>query len=309
MFQTRLFCLLILVGFALPQGAFAQGRNALIDVAALIEWRQDADLKVIEIVAPNHRLPTAHIPGAQISSFKGDGWVVDYPGLPGMLPPQDKLAALGARLNISPDDVIVLVPTRADIHSYAAAARAFWTLRMMGHKNLHLLNGGLPAYQASDAPLSSLVVTPTPGAPYPQTDATDQWITDSGGVYAGDDYQTAPLDIRPSDHSAGYITHPLVHNPGTIYGAFNVPPLAFVRDGMFRPVQVLHQMMDDVIGKPPGPIVVFSDTGYRAAIGWFAIREVMGHKDVRLYDGGYVEWDDLGYETYDSRNDMGDALG
>ena len=67
--------------------------------------------------------------------------------------------------------------------------------------------------------------------------------------------------------------------------------------------------MDDVIGKPPGPVVVFSDTGMRAAIGWFVIHEIMGLKDVRIYDGGYIDWDAQGGETYDERNDMGDALG
>ena len=309
MLTPRLFCALIVVVVAFPLSAFSGDRNALIDVGELIELRQDTAIKIIEIVAPHRTAPSVHIAGAQVTHFKEDGWVIDYPGLPGMLPPPDGLAKLGAHLGLRPTDLIVLVPVDSDIHGYAAATRAFWTLRMMGHQKLHLLNGGLEAYLSFGAPLSETAAAPNPGAPYTEDTATDQWLTDSGNVYAGDDYQTAPLDIRPSDHSAGYITHPLVNSPGTIYGAFNVPPLAFLRDGAFRPVQTLHAMMDDVIGKPPGPIVVFSDTSYRAAIGWFAIREVMGHKDVRLYDGGYVEWEDLGYETYDSRNDMGDALG
>lgn len=293
----------------LSRAAWAGELPALIDVAELLKFAPEQRPVIIEIVAPDRPAPDAHIPRARLSHFEADGWVIDYEGLPGMLPPPDKLSQLGARLGIRPQDTVVLVAVETDNHGLSAVTRAFWTLRMMGHVKLHLLDGGLPAYRANGAPLVDNATAHAPSAPYPQDRFSDTWLTDSGGVYDGGDYGTSPLDVRESDRSNGFITHPLVENPGTIYGADNVPPAAFVTGGHFKPAAKMHALMDDVIGKPPGPIIVFSDTGYTASIGWFAIREVMKHKDVRLYDGGYIEWDDLGYETYDSRNDMGDALG
>ena len=287
---VRWFLWTVLVSFTLHSSPVLSGEksSALIRLEGLAELQNAyaEKLRVIEMSDPE--------------ALKEAGWVVDYEGLPGMLPPAKDLSQAASKIGLIRDDVIVIVPAKKDIWGYASAMRLFWTLRMMGHEKLFFLEGEIPEGLAQHS---------KPDGKYSIEKLPGRWVTNMGGVYAGDDYQTPPLDIRDKDRSEGYTTHPLVHDPGTIYDALNIPPIAFFENGRLKSKAQLEELMGDVIGKPPGPVVVFSDTGLRAAIAWFAIHEIMGLKDVRIYDGGYIDWDAQGGETYDERNDMGDALG
>lgn len=288
LFKAVIFAFLLHIPEAFSADQTGKRPPALIDPARVLELQKDnsTSLRVLRVSGR--------------AQLKQDGWLIDYDGLPGMLSPPGVLSQAAGKSGLSPRDVIVIVPADKDIWGYAAATRLFWTLRMMGHEKLFLLEGAVPEGFENKTSTRSH---------YPLEKVSERWITDMGGVYAGDDYQTPPLDIRDVERSEGYTTHPLVHDPGTIYGALNIPPVALFNNGKFKSKAELEHLMSDVIGQPPGPVVVFSDTGLRAAIAWFAIHEILGLQDVRIYDGGYIDWDSQDGETYDERNDMGDALG
>ena len=57
------------------------------------------------------------------------------------------------------------------------------------------------------------------------------------------------------------------------------------------------------------PVVTFSDTGVRAALGWFILRRVPGNNEARLHDGSLVEWIDWHGEMHGSTDDMGGPVG
>ncbi len=58
-----------------------------------------------------------------------------------------------------------------------------------------------------------------------------------------------------------------------------------------------------------GPVVVFSDTGVWAALGWFVLHRVLDNPETRLYDDSLVEWIDWGGAVHDSSDDMGGPIG
>jgi thiosulfate/3-mercaptopyruvate sulfurtransferase len=83
-----------------------------------------------------------------------------------------------------------------------------------------------------------------------------------------------------------------VDRAGHIKGAVSLPsPWIFTKDGTFKPKEELEAMAAGVIGKDMAKeIIVYCDTG-RLCKGWgFVLREVLGYKDVKSYDGSAQEW-------------------
>ncbi|MFP3670316.1 rhodanese-like domain-containing protein, partial [Priestia sp. SIMBA_032] len=80
--------------------------------------------------------------------------------------------------------------------------------------------------------------------------------------------------------------------PGTLPGAVNVPHSTFVvdegRDVIDR--DALVSLIAQVGLEPEGAQISFCNTGHWASVGWFALSEVAGNPDVRMYDGSMVEW-------------------
>lgn len=306
--ETMIRFVLVTALFLAAAGARATEPHGapLVDAAWLIANAGAPGIKVMEIATEEAGFEHGHVPGAILSRYEADGWRVDYDGLPGMLPPPPLIENLLGRLGIGEEDHVVLVAASSETGTMAASARVFWTLRMMGHSHLSLLDGGMAAYRASDGPTAAKPTGPSPTRYHAAP--TQHFITDADGVYAGGDYDTPPIDLRPTAHHGGEAGHPLVKRRGTILDAVSVPAEALLASGLFKGKAALAALFDDIIGDPPGPVVVFSDTGHLAALGWFVLRELLGH-DARLYDGSFVDWEDQGREVWDETDDMGGPIG
>ncbi len=62
---------------------------------------------------------------------------------PGELPDLPRLTALVQSLGLTPTTHAVVVSTGADPTDFGAAARVYWTLKLLGLKELSILNGGM----------------------------------------------------------------------------------------------------------------------------------------------------------------------
>ena len=87
-----------------------------------------------------------HIPCAIHSDYIKDGWRAKVAGVPGMLPPVQKLEGLIGGLGIDDDTRVVIAPFGADSKSMASATRVYWTLKVLGHDRVSILDGGTTAY-------------------------------------------------------------------------------------------------------------------------------------------------------------------
>jgi thiosulfate/3-mercaptopyruvate sulfurtransferase len=79
---------------------------------------------------------------------------------------------------------------------------------------------------------------------------------------------------------------------GHIMGAVNLPtPWAFATDGTFRNKEELSSMASGVLGSDNSKqIVVYCGVGGYASTWWFLLTQVLGYKNVKLYDGSFEEW-------------------
>ncbi len=302
----RILFLAVFSFFICLEGALASSSKPLISVSEL-----DTHNSLILEVSTSSEMASEHIPNAKLTHFFKDGWVKDYPGLPGMLPDPEDFNKTLSKFGLDEKDHIVLAACVNKLETIAATARIFWSLRVYGFKNISILDGGRQAYLKNSRAYSL-----HPRIPKKQTISALQkdprWLTDYYGVYAGEDYGTPVIDARDFARARGEAPkHPLAQRTGKIFDAEIIPADLHVNldDGTYKSAKAIMDLYEDVWGNPPGPIVLYSDTGLRAAISWFAIKELAGQSDVRLYDGGYLEWDFLGHEVLDETDDMGGPIG
>src|SRR5690606_27865900 len=105
-----------------------------------------------------------HIPGAV--HFDIDAIADTSSGLPHMLPSAQDFAQMAGALGMASDKTIIVY----DEHGLFSAPRVWWTLKVMGAKDVRILEGGGPAWRAENRPLATGPATPTPATFVAQKD-------------------------------------------------------------------------------------------------------------------------------------------
>ncbi len=285
--NTRL--LVLAAGWCLA--AVAQAASPLLTPqqlqAELAKPQAAAQLRVIDI-RDAKSYAANHIPGALNAPYGQWRGPADNPG---ELPPLAKLTALVQGLGLSPATHAVVVSSGADATDFGASARVYWTLKVLGLKELSVLNGGLQAWSAAGLPQDAQPAKVAASNYAPQLDtsliATKQEVLDH--VKRGD---ALLVDARPADFFNGEKRAPAAKVPGTLQGAVNVQHDKWFAPGSAQLVsgEQAKQVAAQAHLDGDKETVSFCNTGHWAATNWFAMSEVLGQKNVKLYPGSMVEW-------------------
>ena len=222
-----------------------------------------------------------HIPGAVFFDIEA---VSDTSsGLPHMAPsPQMFAAAVGA-LGVSAEDTVIVY----DRQGLFSAARVWWTFRLMGHKDVRVLRGGLPAWCAAGFSVTDdvTVVIPTVYTPILQAEN----IIDLNGLRQVLGTRTVVLDARPSARFTGAAPEPRsgLRN-GHMPGSRSLPFGELIRDGALKPAEDLRAILDAEGADGSAPVVTTCGSGVTAAIISLALAEL--GRESRLYDGSWAQW-------------------
>ena len=233
-----------------------------------------------------------HIPSALHSDYLKDGWRVGRDDVVGLLPDAAQFEALARKLGVSADSHVVLVPAGVNATDFGSSARAYWTFKVFGHDNVSILNGGFAAWKAAYPGRieSGAPVAPAPGnftARFqPQGYVTTEEVRQIVDAGAG----ATLLDGRTREQFLGDAKHPKAVTGGRIPGAeliFQEQAYDLEANRLKTPAE-----LDAIYGNldPALPIVSYCNTGHWAATNWFVLSEVLGHDQVKLYDGSMVEW-------------------
>ena len=269
--------------FSVP--AFAA--QPLLSPAELQAKLSDTNVRVIDIRDPKSYAAN-HIPGAVSAPY---GAWRGQASNPGELPALPKLTTLVQSLGLTPSTHAVIVSSGADATDFGASARVYWTLKVLGLKELSVLNGGLKGWTTAGLPQNNQAVKVAASSFQPQIDqtlvATKEELV--ARVKAGD---AALIDARPADFFKGDTRHVAASVPGTLEGAVNVEHSKWFAPGsatFVSPEQSQKVAAASSID-PAKETVSFCNTGHWAATNWFAMSEVLGQKNVKLYAGSMVEW-------------------
>ena len=262
-----------------------------------IELKSLIDNKAVHIVDGSwaldgtdmHALYTqAHIPGAVF--FDIEAISDTSSGLPHMAPSPGMFAAAVGALGIAADDTVVVY----DRQGLFSAARVWWTFRLMGHRDVRVLRGGLPAWLDAGFAVTDAVTIVHPAVYTPVLQA--EKIIDLKALRKVLGTGTVVLDARPAARFAGAAPEPRsgLRN-GHMPGSRSLPFAELIRDGALKPDDELRAIFDAKGADGRAPVVTTCGSGVTAAIISLALAE-LGRKS-RLYDGSWAQWGQEGLDT------------
>ena len=172
------------------------------------------------------------------------------------------------------------------------ATRVAWTLRYAGVRDISILDGGFNRWIAEGRPVTEKVTKRQ------RSETPCQWnervLASRKDVSSSCEGKAAVsiVDTRPAAQFAGLTVCPTVKKRGHIPGAVNLPySLVFAKAGTFEDRDRLRDLASKYVGENKDrEVIVVCVNGQFASSWWFALSEILGYKDVRIYDGSMEDW-------------------
>ncbi len=292
-------------------------RSPLVSTEWLSEHLKDPDLRIVDVrwrsryedgrgisFDDYEGYLAGHIPGAVFAGMIADLSDPTH-AIPDMLAPSEQFAEAMGRLGIGPDTLVVAYD---NMGFPLGSARLWWALNYYGHDRVRLLDGGLRQWQneqrqvATEVPVvqaATFVSKPSPG-----------WLAtkqDVVGTLGRAD--TVLVDcLTPELYQGRGDRHLWGQRPGHIPGAVNIPYLANIDPALAgvsatERERILRERRSFTFASPKEladlyaaagiardrSVITYCGRGYAAACSLLALK-VLGHRDVRLYDGSWTEW-------------------
>ena len=203
------------------------------------------------------------------------------------LPSVDALAATLGRWGITPSSRVVAYD---DQNGANAAARLWWLLQAIGHRDVQVVDGGLAALREAGFPLTTDVPAPNAQAPYPCAGLV-RGLADIDEVErARSAADRRLIDVRAAFRFRGD-SEPFDPIAGHIPGARNAPYAETLRaDGTFKSADELRAWFAGVLdGIAPAQAIVHCGSGVTACHTLLAL-ERAGLHGATLYVGSWSEW-------------------
>lgn len=265
------------------------------DVLVSTDWvaahLKDPNVRVIESNEDTLLYPSGHVPGAvhvDWTTDLNDPLRRDYITREGF-------QALMSRIGATRDTTVVFY---GDKNNWWACY-AFWVFQLFGHTNAKVMDGGRLKWEKEQRELTRDVpsITPTQYSAPERDDAGIRAFRDEVLTHVNAKGQL--VDVRSPEEYAGTRMHmPDYPNEGAlrgghIPGARSVPWARAINpeDGTFKTAAELADLYSKTNHLDKNlPTIAYCRIGERSSHTWFALRYLLGFKDVKNYDGSWTEW-------------------
>jgi len=264
------------------------------DVLVTVDWAEGnlnaPNTVFVEVDEDASAYDTNHIAGAVKLDWRTD---LQDPVERDFVDAQQFSKLLSGR-GIANDDTVVLYGGNNNWF----AAYAYWYFKLYGHVDVKLLDGGRKKWELDGRPLSAdhvhrQATSYTASAPDNTIRAFRDEVLEAIGA-------KNLVDVRSPDEFSGKILAP-AHLPqeqsqraGHIPGALNVPwSKAANEDGTFKSDEDLATLYAEAGLDNSKETIAYCRIGERSSHTWFVLRELLGHENIKNYDGSWTEYGSL----------------
>lgn len=298
--MRKMKCLKVLLVFLLillPAAVLAQGLSPIISTDDLAKKLKDSNLVIVDIRKVED-YKTGHIPGA-IGVFYNN-WAPGVGGLKNEMPIDEDLIDLLTANGIGPDSNVVVYgmtgtpPDRVDV------TRVAWALKYAGVKKVSVLSGGFEKWAVREQRTVTAEVTKPKSKDY--KGKINKVVLVKKDYVKNQIGKAMIVDVREPAFFKGEQKLPFVAKNGRIKGAVNLPTIQVFEKyppgehmepccWTYKDTAALKNMASGVVGSDlDKEIIVYCDTGKVASAWWFILGDVLGYKNVKIYDGSTEEW-------------------
>lgn len=284
--KYKLLGVMLAVLLLLPMAALAR------DVAPIVstDWLEKnlTNPKVVILdVRKVEEYKAGHIPGA-VNVFYGS-WAIKKGDLLNELPANDELFDVIGSAGIDANSIVAIVGKTEAMPDRFDMTRVAWTLKYAGVENVAILDGGFNQW-VKDKKAVSMDVTKAKAKAY--KGKINQ------GLFVSKDYVTGRLgkaiilDTRGPAFYQGKEKLAFVPKVGRIKGAINLPVgQLYTPEGLYKDQTALLALATAAVGADKTKeIIAYCDTGKTCTAWTFVLTDLLGYKDVKIYDGSSMEW-------------------
>jgi thiosulfate/3-mercaptopyruvate sulfurtransferase len=205
--------------------------------------------------------------------------------LPHMMPEAGQFQSQVRELGINQDSFIVVY----DDCGIYASPRAWWMFRAMGHEQVAVLDGGLPAWIAAGQETTDSYETEVAAGDFTADEQAGLFCDAAEVLKALDDASSKILDARSAGRFNGLEPEPRPGlRGGHMPGAGNLPCRMVLNGQFLKPPQELKSLFQGLL-RPEQRLISSCGSGITACILTLAAARA-GHQKLSVYDGSWVEW-------------------
>jgi thiosulfate/3-mercaptopyruvate sulfurtransferase len=270
--------------------------RSLVTPAWLEAHLSDPSLRIIDVAGLNQdemqAYKAGHVPGAQCWLWKEALWDSHKRDFPDPAEFSRRMAGAG----IGNDTRVVIYGEDIQFGVYG-----WWTLRYCGHEKVSVLDGGRHRWAAEGRSLQHDLPPPPKPVIYRPVARNEQMRIFRDDVLAAvENGRTTILDARSPEEYRGERVGPPsgpdsgAVRAGRIPGAQHLFFLELMDDHKaFKSAAELAPLIDKMGLKSDDPIIVYCRMSHRATVAYFALHELLGFNNVKVYDGSWTEWGNL----------------
>ena len=251
----------------------------------------DTGVRVVEVDVDTTAYDQGHVPGSI-----GWNWTTDLcDTVVRDIVPMKKLEELLGKSGIDNKTAIVLY---GDNNNWFAAW-AFWQLKIYGHEDVRIMDGGRKKWLAESRDLST--DKPAPPQKTYKAGAPDlsirAFLPEVQKAVA--QKSAALVDVRSPQEFTGEILAPpglpeTCQRGGHLPGAKSIPwAKACNEDGTFKSHDDLTALYGGAGVTADRPVIAYCRIGERSSHTWFVLKYLLGFRNVKNYDGSWTEWGNL----------------
>lgn len=266
------------------------------DVLVTTDWvdqhKSDENVTVVEVDVDTSSYEDGHIPGAV-----GWNWQTQLcDTVQRDIVSKTEVEALLSNSGIAKDTAIILY---GDNNNWFAAW-AFWQLKVYGHDDVRIMDGGRKKWLDEGRELTKDISEPE------KTEYSASGPDNSLRAFLPDVQKTLEesngyglVDVRSPDEFTGKILAPpglpeTCQRGGHIPGASNIPWAKVCNeDGTFKSPEEIKEIYENEGISPDKDIITYCRIGERSSHSWFVLKYLLGYPNVRNYDGSWTEWGNL----------------